>query len=131
MQSEDYVLACYRYIELNPVRARLAARADDYSWSSYGANANGERVAFLSPHDEYQRLGTTPAERQASYRELCAELQPHQLEEIRNATNGGYAWGNAQFKRAAARALGRPVEKGSAGRPPRREKTWSVPDFGF
>ena len=131
MQSENYVLACYRYIELNPVRAGLVTRAEGYPWSSYGANAKGEPVAFLSPHDEYQRLGRTPAERQAAYRDLCAEVQPQQLEEIRNATNGGYAWGNPEFKRAVARALGRPVEKGTPGRPPHQEKTWSVPDFGF
>jgi putative transposase len=51
------------------------------------------------------------------------------LDEIRAATNGGYALGNASFKRAMARALGRRVEKGSAGRPAHREKTWSVPDL--
>jgi len=132
VQSEQYVLACYRYIELNPVRARLARRADEYAWSSYTANAKGESLEFLSPHDEYQRLGRTPGERQAVYRDLFGQIQqPQQLEEIRTATNGGYALGNAAFKHAMARALDRPVEKGAAGRPSRQEKTWSVPDFGF
>ncbi len=31
-QSEDYVLACYRYIELNPVRADMVAHPRDYPW---------------------------------------------------------------------------------------------------
>ena len=36
-QSEDYVLACYRYIELNPVRAGMVLKPQDYRWSSYHA----------------------------------------------------------------------------------------------
>jgi putative transposase len=70
VQSEDYVLACYRYIELNPVRAGLVRRPDEYPWSSYHTNAKGEGTELLTPHDEYLTLGRTPAERQAVYRDL-------------------------------------------------------------
>jgi putative transposase len=130
VQSEEYALACYRYIELNPVRAGIVRRADEYPWSSYAANAKGEDRQSITPHDEYQRLGRTPPERQAVYRDLFGRIQgPKELDEIRTATNGGYALGNAVFKRTMARALGRRVEKGSAGRPARSEKTWSVPDL--
>src|SRR5688572_11918489 len=84
VQSEDYVLACYRYIELNPVRAGLARRPDEYPWSSYAANAVGHAAALLSPHEEYVRLGRTAEERQAVYRELFGQLQPLRLvDEIR------------------------------------------------
>jgi putative transposase len=114
-------LACYRYIDLNPVRAGLATRADEYSWSSFRFNATGETSGLLSPHNEYLRLGGTPAERQAMYRDLIAEVQgPDRLQEIRNATNGGYVLGSAAFRRAMARALGRRVDRGSAGRPARQ-----------
>jgi len=34
VDSEQYLLACYRYIELNPVRARLVADPRAYPWSS-------------------------------------------------------------------------------------------------
>src|SRR5438105_2497922 len=34
-QEETYVLACYRYIELNPVRAQMARHPREYRWSSY------------------------------------------------------------------------------------------------
>lgn len=33
-QDAYYVLACHRYIELNPVRAGMVARAEAYRWSS-------------------------------------------------------------------------------------------------
>ena len=35
VQSDNYLLACCRYIELNPVRARMVSSAEDYRWSSY------------------------------------------------------------------------------------------------
>src|SRR5438132_1460907 len=41
VQSESYLLACYRYIELNPVRAALVSHPADYDWSSYRVNAQG------------------------------------------------------------------------------------------
>jgi putative transposase len=141
VQAEGYLLACYRYIELNPVRAGLARDPADYRWSSHAANARGEPDGLLSPHAEYLRLGATSVERQLAYRSLFGEApQPRELEEIRTATNGGYALGNAAFKRSMALALGRRVDKGIAGRPPRTQpsanqldlfgpqKTWSVPD---
>lgn len=38
MQEEAYVLACYRYIEMNPVRAGMVEHPAEYRWSSYRAN---------------------------------------------------------------------------------------------
>jgi putative transposase len=116
VQSEQYVLACYRYLELNPVRAGLARRADEYAWSSYGANAKGEQCLMLTPHDEYLRLGRTAPERQAAYRDLFALVGHRELEEIRNATNSGYVLGTPAFKAALTRSLRRRVDKGIPGR---------------
>jgi hypothetical protein len=48
VQEEGYLLTCYRYIELNPVRARIVDRPEDYPWSSYRANALGERNPLRS-----------------------------------------------------------------------------------
>lgn len=130
VQSENYVLACYRYIELNPVRAGLARQPAEYPWSSYAVNAGGQSADLLSAHEEYLRLGGTPAERQAVYRDLFGQVEnEEQLAEIRTATNGGYALGNAAFKRAMAHALGRRVDPGRAGRPPRTPAGEHQPDL--
>jgi putative transposase len=56
VQSERYLLCCYRYIELNPVRAGMVERPEEYRWSSYGINAWGD-AGWLQPHEEYSRLG--------------------------------------------------------------------------
>ena len=117
VQSEQYVLACHRYIELNPVRAGLSKLPDQYAWSSYRTNAVGDGSDLLTPHDEYLRLGRTPEERQAVYRELFREVSGNDLEQIRTATNAGYVLGNAAFKAAMARQRNRRVERGKAGRP--------------
>jgi putative transposase len=121
-QSDRYVLACYRYIELNPVRAGMVARAGDYRWSSHLANAGGVRDTWLAPHPEYLALGIDDDKRHAAYRALVESgLGAAQLAEIRRATNSGGALGDAVFHSLAARALGRRLTPGRAGRPPKRK----------
>lgn len=119
-QEEIYLLACQRYIELNPVRACMVEHPADYRWSSYRANAQGEPDALLSPHASYQGLGRDATSRQAAYRELFrCELDPGLVDEIRTATNGNYALGNERFAAEVAAALGRRAAPGKSGRPRR------------
>src|SRR5262249_3297954 len=53
IDSEAYLLACQRYIELNPVRARMVTAAADYPWSSHAANAGGAAHPLVPPHPPY------------------------------------------------------------------------------
>jgi putative transposase len=116
VQSEDYLLTCYAYIEFNPVHAGMVRQPGDYAWSSYRENAmGGPSSGLLTPHPEYVRLGVS------AYAELAGSLQDERIAEIRAATNGGYALGNEQFRQAMARALGRRVEQGKPGRPLRAQ----------
>ena len=120
-QSEDYVLACYRYIELNPVRAGIVRHPKEYRWSSYAANGLGRADALVIPQREYLRLGKADAERRTAYRELLkAHMEPEVLNEIRLATNGNYVLGDTRFQQEIAHALGRRVTRGLAGRPRQR-----------
>jgi len=117
-QAEDYLLACQRYIELNPVRAGMVAHPADYPWSSYRANAQGEEDALVMPHEVYLGLGNTAEDRQANYRDLFrSELAPGLVDQIRRATNGNFALGSARFAEEIAEALGRRATPGKAGRP--------------
>lgn len=143
VESEHYLLACYRYIESNPVRAGICAHPRDYPWSSYRANAEGEDDALVTEHEEYLRLGLTDAARWRAYADLWGPgLESGQVEEIRMATNGNFALGSKLFKRKLASVMGRRVERGKPGRPSQPaqlhesqmellsepKKTWSVPD---
>lgn len=68
-----YLLYCMRYIELNPVRARMVARPEHYRWSSFRANAWGWHDALLTPHARYCALGRDARSRQAAYRALLRD----------------------------------------------------------
>jgi putative transposase len=69
--TERYWLTCLRYIDMNPVRARMVETPDAYRWTSYGAHALGADDDMVSAHYLYRELGASPAERQAAYRALC------------------------------------------------------------
>ena len=66
--ARRYLLACMRYIELNPVRAGMVRHPADFRWSSYRANALGEPDPMVTPHAVYCALGRNPEERRAAYR---------------------------------------------------------------
>jgi REP-associated tyrosine transposase len=118
IDSEAYFLACCRYIELNPVRARMVRHARDYRWSSYRAHAEGAADALLTSHELYDRLGRTAAARQAEYKTLFRlALGDDFVDSLRAATNGGWALGDARFKRQIVKALGRRVAPLPRGRP--------------
>jgi putative transposase len=113
-----YVLACYRYIELNPVRAGMVRRPQDYPWSSYHANAEGGLDPLVAPHEDYQGLGHTDELRRSEYRRLIAtQLAPGLIEDIRRATQGNYVVGPESVQNAMSEALQRRVTPGSPGRP--------------
>jgi putative transposase len=116
IDAERYLLACYRYIELNPVRARMAEHPRDYTWSSYHRHADGGDDPLIVDEAIYQQLGTTDLERQAAYRALFkAHISEALLNEIRETLNKGWVLGSEQFKDKIA-ALGqrrvRPLPKG-------------------
>lgn len=68
IHTARHLLACMRYIELNPVRAGLVRRPEAFPWTSYAANAEGRADALLSPHPHYLALGRDPEQRRAAYR---------------------------------------------------------------
>jgi putative transposase len=99
VQTRKYLLACQRYIELNPVRAGMVTDPADYSWSSYRAHALGCHVKMWSPHNEYLALGTSKLTRSAAYQALFRnKLDQDLVENIRCAANFGLALGNDKFK---------------------------------
>ena len=121
-QEEDYVLACYRYIELNPVRANMVERPADYPWSSYRANAQSEPSTILTPHPLYISLSDDEHIRREAYRSLFRnQLEPGLVEEIRGATNGNFVLGSSEFQQQITVALGRRVTPGRSGRPSNSE----------
>jgi len=120
-QDEHYVLACYRYIELNPLRAEMVKHPGEYRWSSYRANAYGEINELLVEHEQFTRLGCDEVERRENYRSLFApQMDTELVNQITMATCGNYVLGDSRFAEEIERALGRRVLKGAAGRPTKK-----------
>jgi putative transposase len=120
VQTERYVLACYRYIELNPVRANIVRDPIDYSWSSYAINTGAKKSSWLAPHGEYLALGLEDETRHDAYRRLFdAELDTELLSDIRKSTHGGYALGNQRFRKQIEQAVHRRATPRGPGRPAR------------
>ncbi len=80
VHHESYFLSCMRYIELNPVRARICSHPAKFAWSSYAENSRGEPRPPLSAHPTYIALGTDRAERSSAYKALLTT--PMSREEI-------------------------------------------------
>jgi putative transposase len=100
VQSDAYVLACYRYIELNPVRAGMVSSAADYPWSSFAVNAEGDESWLLQSHPAYESLGQSRERRATAYKDLCADALPAaDVEQIRKATRVGCVIGTPRRQR--------------------------------
>lgn len=118
VDSEHYLLSCYRYIELNPVRAGMVESPADYRWSSYRAHAMGEESSIIRDHELYIRLGDEPLSRQHFYRELFRHgMDGELLHKIREAMELGTPLGGERFKSEIEKALGRKLGHVRRGRP--------------
>lgn len=76
VDTDQYLLACQRYIELNPVRARMVVHPGDYRWSSYRTNAQGRANALLVPHSAFDLIALDLDERRRRYAEFIVQGIP-------------------------------------------------------
>jgi len=118
VDAEDYLLACCRYIEMNPVRAGMVKSAAHYRWSSYRHNAQGQKDAQISEHDVYRRLGRTVQARYEAYRSLFRDGDDDTtLLAIRESAHKGWALGNERFRGEVEGLAKRRTAPLSRGRP--------------
>lgn len=99
VESDVHLLHCYRYIELNPVRARMTADPLAYPWSSCHANCGHDGDPLLTPHPCYLSLGATPNECANAYRDLLrSRLDETTINEIRAYLQQQRALGRDSFR---------------------------------
>jgi putative transposase len=120
VDAENYLLVCMRYIELNPVRAGMVKKPDDYAWSSFRANGLGIKIKLWKPHPVYRALGDTIKECADAYQALfLGHIDSDQLAQIRHASNKGMVLGNDRFKKEVERLTGRRVTSLKRGPKPK------------
>lgn len=122
VQANTYLLICYRYIEMNPVRAQMVSHPGDYLWSSYRHHAYGEANPVLQRHDLYQQPDNDPETRQSCYRELFRPaLGKEALHAIRKAVNFSIPLGNDHFREDIEQTVGRKLGQDKRGRPAKKK----------
>jgi putative transposase len=118
VDADNYLFACYRYIELNPVTGGMVSNPADYPWSSFNSNAWGKPDDLITPHPLYFRLAELGVDRQFNYRELFnSKLQAETIREIRTTLRHNHAIGCDRFKTQIEDALGRKIGHKKPGRP--------------
>ena len=117
VESEQYLLTCSRYIELNPVNAGMVDEPGQYKWSSYHSNALGNiSNKLITPHEVYQRLGNSDEQRQKVYKALFENhIDSSTLNDIRESTQKCTIIGNCHFQDEIKIMLKRRVAKYSHG----------------
>ena len=118
VDSEAYLLRCYRYIELNPLRASMVANPADYRWSSYACNALAAADPLIRPHVSYLSLGSDVAERCTAHRTFVEQvITPDELDGIRLHLQRQHAYGTEYFRAAIEARLSRRAGPAKIGRP--------------
>jgi len=118
VDSNDYLLTCMRYIELNPVRAGMVAHPGEYNWSSFKTNAANKKDEIITMHPVYKELGKDSEKRCYAYRELFSlQLDDKEIHAIRDAINGQLIYGREGFKNKVEKMVMRKKHRGKDGRP--------------
>lgn len=121
IETDPYLLACCRYVELNPVRARMVAAPEQYRWSSYRAKVGILDNVWLDTDPCYLALGDTNADRQQRYRKWVSSSIPgSELELIRQAVQRGQLTGGDRFTAEIETRIGRRIGSHGRGRPSRK-----------
>jgi len=75
IDSDAYLYACGNYVEMNPVRAGLVAKPEDWPHSSYQVYAFGRPDPLVTVDPFYPGTASTDPERQEHYRELVGRTR--------------------------------------------------------
>ena len=117
IDAEEYLITCYRYIELNPVTAGMVSDPADYRWTSYRWHGLGERNELITDHPLYQALAQDDNERRTAYRALFrAPLDKAALGDLRKVLNKGQPLGAERFREQVEIALGKRLAPKKRGR---------------
>ena len=110
--DEDYLLATCRYVELNPVRAKLCERPEEYRWSSAKAH-------LLGKDDELVKVKPM-LDRVSDWQELLASGDQKLFDDVRMHERTGRPLGSKSFMERMSSIVGRDLSKKKPG--PKRNK---------
>jgi len=117
--TDRYVLACYQYIEMNPVRAGMVGSPLAHPWSSHRANMGLVADDLVTPHPTFEGLSADPALRPQAYAALFATpLDEALLAHLRDCLHHGWAFGDEAGCAELGRETGQPTRRRKRGPKP-------------
>jgi putative transposase len=111
VQADDHLLAVCRYVERNPLRARLVRRAEAWRWGSFWRRERGHGLALLADW---------PLPRPGDWRDTVNQREtPAELEALRAAAQRGRPYGGSAWLKDAVRRFDLGSTVRARGRPAR------------
>lgn len=105
--DEDYLLAAVRYVELNPVRAKMVAKAEAYRWSSARAHLNGRDDTLVHVKPMLDRVN--------NWAELLTSGEQLEFDAIRMHERTGRPLGKESFVEKLSLLVGRELGRKKPG----------------
>jgi putative transposase len=125
IDTQSYLIQCGKYIELNPVRAKIVSNPGDYVYSSYQFYAQGIFDRLITPDPTYTSLGDTDSVRQALYQKLVIDEKLVNSDKLRcHLYLGSEEFVKRMEEKFGIRNIG--LKK---GRPKRERKTETSPFY--
>lgn len=118
ISAAEYLPACCRYIDLNPLRAGIVADPGEYKWSSYRCKGEGKKDLVVDFDKSYLSLGKNKHEREKAYKQYIYDNIPEgEIKLIRDALQRGQLTGSEQFRQEISQRLGIRISNKGPGRP--------------
>ena len=118
VEGERYLLAVSRYIEMNPVRAKMVGHPREYPWSSYSSHVEAKSDGLVDFDHWYRGLGQEGLQQGKAYEAWLERSIPKgEWEIIREGIRRSGLVGGRRFKDQVAALLGRFIHNRGPGRP--------------
>jgi putative transposase len=118
VQNDEHLLTLLRYIEANPLRAKVVERAEQYRWSSYPVHGQGATSELVDRLVSYEQLSPYATVRQRRWAQKVHRPQVDEtMAAIRRSNESGLPFGEAGWVRRLAHRLDLDLTIRPRGRP--------------
>jgi putative transposase len=123
IQNDEHLLTVLRYIEANPLRAKIARRAEDCRWSSYRAHGLGDTDELLDRLTLYEQLSPYAVVRRRLWgKKVHLPSEEPTLAAIRRSSATGLPYGADRWVQSLSKKLHLDLTIRPRGRPRKAEK---------
>ena len=102
--KDSYFIQCGKYIELNPVRANIVRKPEEYQYSSYNYYAKGKADQLITPNFIYREMNKNSAEKQMQYQQLF-------IDQVIQGSYNKKAWGSGRQRHAEQQKINRKIKR--------------------